>query len=45
MQLLVGYAIDPNLIKTLIIYFVKIVDKFGQNPLNFTFTKYGNVFM
>ena len=27
------------------IYFVKIVDRFCQNPLNFTFTKYGFVFM
>ena len=35
----------PNLSKTLMIYFVKIVDRFGQNSLNFTFTKYGLVFM
>ena len=29
----------PNLSKTLMIYFVKTVDRFGQNFLNFTFTK------
>ena len=34
----------PNLSKTLMI-FVKIVDRFGQNPLNFTFTKYSLIFM
>ena len=35
----------PNLSKTLMIYFVKLVDKFGHHPLNFTFTTYGLVFM
>ena len=35
----------PTLSKTSIIYFVKIVDIFGKKPLNFTFTKYGLVFM
>ena len=32
----------PNLSTTLMIYFVKAVDRFGQNPLNFTFTKYAS---
>ena len=32
-----------NLSKTFMIYFVKIVDRFSQNPLNLTFTKYGLV--
>ena len=35
----------PNLIKTLMIYYVKTVDRFGQNLFNSTFTKYGLVFM
>ena len=35
----------PNLSKTLMIYFVKIVERFSQNPLNFTFTKYGLIYM
>ena len=34
-----------NLSKTLMIYFIKIIDRFGQNPFNFTITEYGLIVM